>query len=76
LANRHRETKLDRCRQLLAAPAPVVELSDTPLDYRDHYERLTGLSLRDCPQCGRGQMVCIETLLPQTLARGPPPFAS
>lgn len=76
LANRHREAKLERCRQLLAAPAPVVELSDTPLDYRDHYERLTGLSLRDCPQCGRGQMVCIESLLPQTLARGPPPIAS
>src|SRR5438132_1393164 len=26
LANRYRETKLDHCRQLLAAPAPVVEL--------------------------------------------------
>jgi len=72
LANRHREAKLGRCRQLLAVPAPVAELTEELLDYRDHYERLTGLSLRDCPQCGRGQMVCIESLLPQTLARGPP----
>ena len=28
LANRHREIKLEHCRQLLAAPAPVVELPD------------------------------------------------
>ena len=42
------------------------------LDYRDRYQRLTGVSLRDCPQCGRGQMVCIESFLPGTLPRGPP----
>ncbi len=72
LANRHRAEKLVRCRQLLAAPAPVVDLSNEPLDYRDHYERLTGRSLRDCPQCGHGHMVCVETFLPGNLARGPP----
>jgi hypothetical protein len=73
LANRYREIKLDRCRQLLGAPVPVVELPDAALDYRDHYQRLTGVSLRDCPQCGRGQMVRIESFLPGTLPRGPPP---
>ncbi|MDM0117503.1 IS91 family transposase [Variovorax sp. J22R133] len=72
LANRYREIKLDHCRQLLAAPAPVVELPDAALDYRDRYQRLTGLSLRDCPHCGRGQMVRIESFLPGTLPRGPP----
>ena len=72
LANRHREVKLEHCRQLLAAPAPVVELTDAPLDYRDRYQRLTGVSLRDCPQCGHGQMVCIESFLPGSLPRGPP----
>jgi hypothetical protein len=41
-------------------------------DYRDQYQRLTGISLRDCPACGHGQMVRIETLLPQVLVRGPP----
>ena len=78
LANRHRAEKLVRCRQLLAVPAPVVDLPNEPLDYgprpapRDHYEQLTGRSLRDCPQCGQGHMVCIETFLPSNLARGPP----
>jgi putative transposase/transposase-like zinc-binding protein len=72
LANRHREVKLEHCRQLLAAPAPVVELTEEPLDYRDRYQRLTGVSLRDCPRCGRGQMVCIESFLPGSLPRGPP----
>ena len=72
LANRYRQAKLDHCRQLLAAPAPVVELPDPALDYRDRYQRLTGVSLRDCPHCGRGQMVRIESFLPGTLPRGPP----
>jgi len=40
------------------------------LDYRDRYQRLTGVSLRDWPHCGRGQMVRIESLRPGTLPRG------
>ena len=72
LANRHRAEKLVRCRQLLAVPAPIIVLPNEPLDYRDRYEQLTGRSLRDCPQCGQGHMVCIETFLPGNLARGPP----
>jgi hypothetical protein len=72
LANRYREIKLDHCRQLLAVPAPVVELPTAQLDYRDRYQRLTGVSLRDCPHCGRGQMMRIESFLPGTLPRGPP----
>ena len=72
LGNRHRAVKLARCRELLAAPAPVVLLPEAPLDYRDRYQRLTGVSLRECPQCGRGQMVCIESFLPGALPRGPP----
>jgi len=72
LANRYRDIKLDHCRQLLAAPAPVIELPDAAQDYRDRYQRLTGVSLRDCPHCGRGQMVRIESFLPGSLPRGPP----
>jgi hypothetical protein len=72
LANCHRQAKLEHCRQLLAAPAPVVEPPAESLDYRDRYERLTGVSLRDCPHCHRGHMVCIESFLPGTLPRGPP----
>lgn len=74
LANRYREIKLNQCRDLLATPAPVVVPLDTE-DYRDRYQRLTGVSLRDCPHCGHGQMVRIETFLPGTLPRGPPPTA-
>lgn len=74
LANRYREVRLNQCRDLLAAPAPVVGEIDVE-DYRDRYQRLTGVSLRDCPHCGHGQMVRIETFLPGTLPRGPPPTA-
>ena len=76
LANRYREVKLNHCRELLAIPAPVLELADAPMDYRDHYQRLTGVSLRDCPHCGRGQMVRIESFLAGTLPRGPPAVVS
>jgi hypothetical protein len=72
LANRYRAIKLARCRQWLAEPAPVAQLTEASLDYRDRYEQLTGHSLRNCPHCGRGHMVCIETFLPGTLPRGPP----
>jgi Putative transposase/Transposase zinc-binding domain len=72
LANCHRQAKLEQSRNLLAAPAPVVEPPAESLDYRDRYERLTGVSLRDCPHCHRGNMVCIESFLPGTLPRGPP----
>ena len=70
LANCHREVKLAQCRRLLQAPPPPPP--EEPLDYMDRYQRLTGVSLRDCPQCGQGQMVRIESLLPGTLPRGPP----
>jgi hypothetical protein len=72
LANRHRAAKLARCRELIANPAPAVAVPDVPLDYRDRYLLLTGKSLRNCPQCGRGQMICIETFAPGSLPRGPP----
>jgi hypothetical protein len=72
LANRTREVKLQRCRQLLNSAAPAAAPTEEAEDYRDRYERLTGVSLWDCPQCGRGRMICIETLLPKPLARGPP----
>jgi hypothetical protein len=31
-------------------------------DYRERCEELTGVSLRVCPVCRRGQMVPVETL--------------
>jgi hypothetical protein len=59
LSNRHREEKLERCRQLLgmASAHPTTPATEPPKDYRDRYEELTGVSLRLCPVCGRGQMI-------------------
>lgn len=72
LANCGRAVKLAHCRQLFAQPAPIVKLPDAPQDYRDRYQQLTGKSLRDCPKCGCGHMICIETFLPGSMLRGPP----
>jgi hypothetical protein len=72
LANRYRAVKLARCRRLLGEPALAVKLPDAPLDYHERYEQLTGKSLRTCPKCGHGRMVCIETFLPGALPRAPP----
>jgi hypothetical protein len=72
LGNRHREENLSLCRHLLgmtvAEPAPGGELPET--DYLDRYEDLTGRSLRQCPQCGRGSMVVV-CILPRPSARFP-----
>ncbi len=72
LGNRSREAKLERCRQLLNAPAPEPTPTRESEDYRDRYQRLTGVSLRDCPLCKQGRMICIETWLPGSAPRGPP----
>jgi len=72
LANRSRALKLERCRELLNVPAPAPAPADEPADYHDRYQRLTGVSLWECPHCGRGRMIGIETLRPTTLPRGPP----
>lgn len=74
LANRYRQVKIDLCRKLLGASAPVAagDAPDQTLDYRDRYQRLTGFSLRDCPHCSKGQMVRIESFTAGVLPRGPP----
>jgi hypothetical protein len=64
LANRYREQKLARCRQLLAMPPPEPPDSQPAGDYRDQYQELTGSSLTECPACRRGRMVIIEVLKP------------
>ena len=74
LANRYRETKIALCRTLLGTPA-CDELTEK-LDYRDRYEQLTGISLRDCPACGRGHMVCIESFPAGSFPRAAPPDTS
>jgi hypothetical protein len=63
LGARHRRTKLARCQELLASSAPITTPPAAPpatADYRDRMEALTGVSLRTCPACHRGQMIVIE----------------
>ncbi len=76
LANRYRETKIALCRTLLGTPKPACDELTETLDYRDRYEQLTGISLRDCPVCGRGHMVCIESFPAGSFPRTAPPDTS
>ncbi len=64
LANRTRHQHVTQCRQLLGAPPPTRP-DDAPasIDYRDHYEALTGRSLRVCPRCHDGQMQRVDGLV-------------
>jgi hypothetical protein len=64
LANRHREQKLARCRQLLAMPPPEATDEAAVQDFRDQYRQLTGACLTECPACQRGHMDIIEALSP------------
>src|SRR5258707_881225 len=59
LANCHRQTKLDLCRQLLA---PCCQLLPSLADCRDYYAALTGRDLRRCPLCGLASL--LRFLLP------------
>lgn len=60
LANRNRKPKLRLCRKLLRAP--VTELLPSPEACRQLLETLDSATPPRCPQCGRGQMIRIQTL--------------
>jgi hypothetical protein len=62
LGNRHRAAKLAHCRQLLAEASTLVPPTPKRMDYRAHYEQLTGRSLEICPVCQQGRMVRVELL--------------
>jgi hypothetical protein len=72
LGNRYREEKLAQCRSLLQVNGTTPEKADAeaPVDYRERYEALTGVSLQSCPVCRRGRMMIIEQLSP---CRAPEP---
>jgi hypothetical protein len=72
LANCHRAAQLAVYRRLLGVEPPATALPVEGEDYRDRYLRLTGRSLRDCPVCGKGQMVRLEGGVPGLLPRAPP----
>ncbi|MCI0719827.1 MAG: IS91 family transposase [Acidobacteria bacterium] len=62
LGNRHRQKKLERCRQLLEMDDQALCAAEPLLDYRDRYEALTGSSLRECPVCHKGSMIPVEVM--------------
>ena len=62
LANRYREEKLARCRELLDMPAPEQPAFEGAKDYRERYQELIGPSLGECPVCHQGRMLVIEIL--------------
>lgn len=74
LGNRHRGGKLEQCRRLLQMPAPTTEQAgpEAPSDYRDRYEALTGLSLRECPACHHGRMTTVERIPAEKAPESPP----
>jgi hypothetical protein len=69
LANRAREIKLERCRQLLglpvSPPAPPTETVPVLL------LRLTGIDIERCHVCGQGRLPSVELLRPIRPARLP-----
>jgi hypothetical protein len=68
LCNRYREQKLARCRELLGMPEDPPSACEQPNDYRDHYEAVMGVSLKECPVCHDGRMVFLE-LIPKAGSR-------
>jgi len=63
LAARQRKSKRSLCRRLLGM-APEASANPEPLDYRERYQQVTGVSLRDCPVCHQGHMVTVQILPP------------
>lgn len=70
LANGHRAARLEQCRQLLAAPPPVIATVEA--DWRDRHHRLTGEDVRRCRCCG-GVMVVLAALPRRPVPMAPHP---
>jgi Putative transposase len=73
LANRYREQKLTRCRELMGMPAPESPALEASKDYSEGYKELTGSSLWECPVCHQGRMLVIE-ILPRSPHSHPTPI--
>lgn len=60
LGNAHRQIKLALCRRLLGAPSSKAPLAEASDDYRDRYQQLTGISLREWPLLNFGWVGSVE----------------
>ena len=72
LANRHRQEKLVRCRELLGmAVTPQAATASTDSDViPPPVHEATVTRTRVCPRCGAGRMIVIAELPPLTLPEG------
>jgi putative transposase/transposase-like zinc-binding protein len=62
LANRSRQAKLERCRQLLGQPLPPP--SPPAESVPALLLRLTGIDIERCQVCGQGRLAAVEMLRP------------
>ena len=62
LGNRYRKQKLDQCRRLLGMSNRTEPTNTAKKDYQDRHEELTGISLRQCPECKQGHMMMVQIL--------------
>ncbi len=70
VANRHRQEKLARCRELLGmAVMPGVDTNPTD-PVAPPGREATVTPTRVCPRCGSGRMVVVAEVPPMTLAQG------
>jgi hypothetical protein len=72
LANRHRQQKLARCRELLgmAVPAQPDTAPTEPDLIPPPSHEATVIPTRACPRCGAGRMVVVAEFPPMLLAQG------
>src|SRR5271157_755174 len=72
LANRHRQEKLARCRELLGmAMTPQADTAPTDPDViPPPVHEATVTPTRVCPRCGAGRMIVVAELPPLTLPEG------
>jgi hypothetical protein len=62
LGNRYRQENLTQCRQALQMTPLEESEPETPSDYRQRYEALTGRSLDQCPLCRTGRMLTLKQI--------------
>ncbi|MBC8391180.1 MAG: IS91 family transposase [Deltaproteobacteria bacterium] len=74
LANCHRTEKIQLCRRLLDCHEMVMDEKNDPQDWAERFKALTGKDPFQCPKCGHGRLIRIQTLPPLKFdqSRSPP----
>ena len=71
LSNRSRKDKLPICKALLGDPDIAMDDGEGKESWEELLFRITGIDLKVCPKCGKGNMVLREKLQPRA-GRHPP----